>query len=81
MDTGTGPRRVSVFAEPDYRFGAGPLRMIVEHIDWSRPVVTEGEYWYEIDGIELTVDGREIGRRRSLVRGRSLGRPMRPTTS
>ena len=54
---------------------------IVEHIDWSRPLVTEGEYWYEIDGIELTADGREIGRRRSLVRGRSLGRPMRPTTS
>jgi len=24
-----------VFAESDYRFGAGPLRMTVEHVDWA----------------------------------------------
>jgi hypothetical protein len=81
MDTGTGPKRVSVFAESDYRFGAGPLRMIIEHVDWSRPVVNDGEYWYEVDGIEMTADDREIGRRRSLIRGRSLGRLRKPTTT
>ena len=25
--------RVRVFAEPDYRYGAGELRLIIEHID------------------------------------------------
>jgi hypothetical protein len=73
MDRNRGPTGpVTTFAEADYRFGAGPLTMRVESIDWTRPLQHEGEDWYEVDGIELTSDGREIGRRQALVRGRRL---------
>ena len=63
---------VQTFAETDYRFGAGPLRMTVEHVDWSNPVVHDGETWYEIAGVELTMDGREVRRRQALVKGSRL---------
>jgi hypothetical protein len=59
---------VRTFPETDYRFGAGPLRMTVEYIDWSNPVEYDGEIWHEIVGVEQTSDGREIGRRRALVK-------------
>jgi len=63
---------VSLFAESDYRFGAGPLRMRVKRVDWKRPVLYEDQNWYEVDGIEVTADGREVGPRLALVRGASL---------
>ncbi|HET6533072.1 MAG TPA: hypothetical protein VFH03_20985 [Actinoplanes sp.] len=66
----TGP--VSTFAEPDYRFGVGPLIMRVERVDWANPVFSDGENWFEVDGMELAADGREIRRRQALVRGRRL---------
>ena len=72
---------VSHFPESDYRFGAGPLRMRVERVDWNRPVRYDDDNWYEVDGIEVTADGREIGRRQALVRARSLSalrRNVRP---
>ena len=62
-------RRVFTFAEEDYRFGAGSLRMTIERIDWDRPFQHDGGNWYEVHGTELTEDGRVIGRRRVLVRG------------
>nr|WP_296071510.1 hypothetical protein [uncultured Actinoplanes sp.] len=65
-------RRVFTFAEEDYRFGAGSLRMTVERIDWDRPFAHEGGNWYEVHGIELTEDGRVIRRRSVLVRGARL---------
>jgi hypothetical protein len=60
------------FAESDYCYGTGPLLMRVEHIDWNRPVLYDNENFYQVDGIEITSDGREIGRRQALVRGRRL---------
>jgi hypothetical protein len=65
-------RRVFTFAEEDYRFGAGALRMAVERIDWDRPFVQDGGNWYEVHGVELAQDGRVIGRRQALVRGSRL---------
>jgi hypothetical protein len=67
------------FAESDYCYGTGPLLMRVEHIDWNRPVLYDNENFYQVDGIELAADGREIGRRQALVRGRRLAasRPRR----
>ncbi|WP_213003392.1 hypothetical protein [Winogradskya consettensis] len=74
MDRNRGPvGPVSCFAEPDYRFGAGPLWMRVERVDWNRPVRYDEDNWYEVDGVETTSEGREIGRRQALVRARSLG--------
>ena len=74
---------VRVFPELDYRFGTGPLRMTIEHVDWSNPVCYDNENWYEIIGVEQTTDGRAIGRRRALVKGSQLrelsgGRPSPP---
>jgi hypothetical protein len=63
---------VSTFADPDYRFGVGPLIMRIERVDWANPVFQDGENWFEVDGVELAADGREIGRRQALVRGRRL---------
>jgi hypothetical protein len=63
---------VSCFPESDYRFGAGPLWIRVKRVDWQRPVSYDGDAWYEIDGIEVTEDGRYMGRRQALVRGPAL---------
>jgi hypothetical protein len=74
MDENRGPEEaVSYFAESDYRFGAGPLRIRVKRVDWQRPISYDDDNWYEVDGIEVTAEGREVGRRQALVRGRSLG--------
>lgn len=66
---------VSTFAENDYRFGLGPLRMRVEAVDWSIPQDHDGDRWYEVDGIEMTEDGREVQRRQALVKATRLSRP------
>ena len=70
---------VTEFAESDYCYGAGPLLMRVEHIDWNRPVLYDNENFYTVEGVEMAADGREIGRRQALVRGRRLAanRPRR----
>ena len=74
MESDHGTRRalVTEFAESDYCYGAGPLIMRVEHIDWNRPVFYDNENFYQVDGVEMAADGREIGRRQALVRGRRL---------
>lgn len=74
MDRNHGPRGpVSNFPESDYRFGAGPLRIRVDRVDWHHPMEYDNENWYEVEGMEVSSDGREIGRRQALVRARSLG--------
>jgi hypothetical protein len=73
MDANRGPNRpVSHFAETDYCYGTGALALRVERVDWNRPVQRDGENWYEVEGVEMTADGREIGRRQALVRGKRL---------
>lgn len=73
MDANRGPGRpVSHFAEADYCYGTGLLAIRVERVDWAKPVQYDGDTWYEVDGVELTTDGREIGRRQVLVRGSRL---------
>jgi hypothetical protein len=81
MESDQSAPRTSVleFAESDYCYGTGPLLMRVEHIDWNRPVLYDNENFYQVDGVEIAADGREIGRRQALVRGRRLAasRPRR----
>lgn len=72
MSDGTRGRPVWTFAEADYRFGAGTLRMTVEHVDWGSPVQQDGEMWYEVAGVEISVDGRVVGPRRTMVRASRL---------
>ena len=69
----TAPR-VDLFAEEDYRFGSGPLLMVVEQIDWTNPSAHDGERWYDVQGMELRSDGRTVGRRRVSIRGSRLHR-------
>jgi hypothetical protein len=78
MDPRRGPDRpVSHFVETDYCFGTGSLAIRVDRVDWNRPVQRDGENWYQVEGIEVTADGREIGPRQALVRGRRLSAPPR----
>lgn len=68
---GTG--RVHTFAEEDYRFGLGPLHLVVESVAWNSPSMQDGEAWCEVRGTEVSTDGRVIGPRRALVRRSRLG--------
>jgi hypothetical protein len=72
-------QQVWTFAEADYRFGVGPLRMTVERIDWANPLQQDDEIWYEVDGLELTETGQIIGPRRTAVKASRLpGRRQHP---
>lgn len=72
MSDGTRSRPIWAFAEADYRFGEGTLRMTVDHVDWSSPLQQDGEIWYEVAGTEFSTDGRVVGPRRTLVRASRL---------
>jgi hypothetical protein len=72
VSDGTRRRPVWTFAEADYRFGAGPLLMTVDQVDWTAPVQQDGEVWYEVSGTEVATDGRVVGPRRTLVRAGRL---------
>lgn len=68
-----GPGRpVLSLAEADYRFGAGPLHLVVTRVRWNAPQQHDADVWYEVEGTEMTDDGREIGPRTALVRGTTL---------
>jgi hypothetical protein len=77
MSVTASGRKVVQFAEEDYLYGSGPLMIRVERVDWSAPTSYDGENWYEIEGVEMTADGREVGARQVLVRGRRLLPPPR----
>jgi hypothetical protein len=63
---------IGKFAEADYCYGSGALILRIERVDWSNPQERDGETWYDVYGMEMTEDGREIGRRQALVRARRL---------
>jgi hypothetical protein len=78
----TGQRSPArVFAEADYCYGVGPLRLRADHIDWANPIQYDQDTWYYVDGVESTGSGIELGRRRVLVRGRRLPASDRPGTT
>jgi hypothetical protein len=72
VNDGTRKRPVWTFAEADYQFGAGTLRMTVDHVDWGSPVQQDGEAWFEVAGTEISADGRVVGPRRTMVRASRL---------
>jgi hypothetical protein len=68
-----GPARpVLHLAEADYRFGADTLHLVVDQVRWGTPHEEDGEVWYEVEGTEITDDGRPVGPRSTLVRARRL---------
>jgi hypothetical protein len=73
MDAHDGlPPRVWTFAETDYLFGAGVLRMVIEGVDWTRPRTHDGETWYDVHGVEISNDGRVVGPRQTTVKASRL---------
>lgn len=63
---------VLIFGEADYQYGVGPLRLRVERIDRTHPVLFDGENWYIVEGVQISVTGIELRPRRVLVRGHTL---------
>ena len=59
------------FAEEDYRYGIGPLRLRIERV-MSTPVHQDGDLWYEVEGVEVSDQGRVVGPRRATVRASRL---------
>jgi hypothetical protein len=63
---------VWTFAEEDYRFGIGPLRLRIDRILAGAPVHQDGDLWYEVEGVEVSDQGRVVGPRRATVRASRL---------
>lgn len=73
MEKNRGPERpVSQFAQDDYCFGSGPLWLRVERVRWDSPVDYNDDIWYEVDGVEVSTTGRDVRRRRVLIRAERL---------
>jgi hypothetical protein len=73
MDNATtaGPPVLRV-EEADYQYGAGPLTLRLEAIDWSNPVRYDNDVWYPVRGVQIAWNGAELDRREVLVRARRL---------
>ncbi|WP_231956816.1 MULTISPECIES: hypothetical protein [unclassified Actinoplanes] len=59
---------VHEFAEADYCYGIGPIRLRVVRVDRHRPIPHEGEVWLAVQGIVVDPDGREGAVREVLIR-------------
>jgi hypothetical protein len=64
--------RVWTFAESDYQYGVGPLRLRIERIDRAHAIRADNEDWYPVEGVQVSATGTELSRRRVLVRGSRL---------
>ncbi|WP_250030102.1 hypothetical protein [Paractinoplanes maris] len=60
------------FAEEDYRYGAGPLRLRIDRVLAGAPVHQDNDLWYEVEGVEVSDQGRVVGPRRATVRASRL---------
>jgi hypothetical protein len=56
------------FAETDYRYGSGPLRLRIVYVEWTHHVTREDDRWILVEGIVIDPDGREGERRSVLIR-------------
>ena len=70
------PGHVLTFREIDYQYGVGDLRLRVERVDAAGATVYDGETWYPVEGIQISANDRDLGRRHVLVRGRCLPGPL-----
>lgn len=67
MTAGSAGNVVAI-READYQYGVGVLYLRVERVDWANPVRYENEPWLWVEGVQVTVSGKEIGPRRVLAR-------------
>ncbi|WP_433073657.1 hypothetical protein ACQP1P_25970 [Dactylosporangium sp. CA-052675] len=65
-------RLVLVLAERDYLYGAGDLTLRVQLVEAEDPITYDDELWYYVHGVQLAREGREVGARVVVVRGRRL---------
>ncbi|MEV6341855.1 hypothetical protein [Actinoplanes sp. NPDC051851] len=65
----SGPRwPVHEFAESDYCYGIGPIRMRLVRVDWHQPIPHEGDVWLGVRGIVIDRFGGEGPVRELLIR-------------
>ncbi|MDY7087828.1 MAG: hypothetical protein SYR96_22315 [Actinomycetota bacterium] len=69
---------IRTFAEEDYRYGTGPLRIRIDRVLAGAPLQHDGDLWYEVEGVEVSDQGRVIGPRRATVRASRLPTIRRP---
>ncbi|MGK5682756.1 hypothetical protein [Actinoplanes sp. URMC 104] len=60
------------FAEEDYRYGIGPLRIRISRVLAGAPLQQDGDVWYEVEGVEVSDQGQVIGPRRATIRASRL---------
>jgi len=63
---------VLVLAERDYLYGAGDLTLRVQRVEREAPIAYDEQSWYYVHGTQLGHDGRELGHRVVVVRGKRL---------
>ncbi|WP_433222262.1 hypothetical protein ACQP00_22990 [Dactylosporangium sp. CS-047395] len=63
---------VLLLAERDYLYGSGTLTLRVSAVERDAPITYDHELWYYVHGMQLGFDGREVGDRMVVVRGRRL---------
>jgi hypothetical protein len=64
------------FAETDYRWGNGTIRLRLVHVEFSTVVAHEGDSWLETEGVEIDSAGREGDRRQFLIRAERVPAPV-----
>ncbi|GAA0916248.1 hypothetical protein [Virgisporangium aurantiacum] len=61
-----------IFAEPDYMYGAGNLRLRVERVS-TRRFIHDNDTWVMVEGVEIGWDGAPRDLRQVAVRASELG--------
>ncbi|PRX20365.1 hypothetical protein CLV67_108163 [Actinoplanes italicus] len=56
------------FAESDYCYGIGPIRLRLEWVNWSQPIPHEGDYWLGVRGVVIDQYGQDGAVREMLIR-------------
>lgn len=64
------------FAEGDYRWGKGTLRLRLVHVEWSTVFTCQGDAWLETEGVVIDSAGREGDRRQYLIRAECIPAPL-----
>ncbi|MEU4419018.1 hypothetical protein AB0F81_00180 [Actinoplanes sp. NPDC024001] len=63
------------FAESDYCYGVGPIRLRLVRVDWTKPIPHDGDIWIGVRGVVIDRAGREGALREMLIRAGRLPVP------
>ena len=56
------------FAESDYCYGVGPIRLRLVRVDWAKPIPHEDDTWLGVRAVVVDRAGREVAVREMLIR-------------